>query len=604
METGRQLGRYHLLRLLGFGGMGEVYLASSRGAAGFEKLVTVKILRKQLSHNPERVSDLLREAFIGVRLDHENIVQVFDLGEHDATYFLVMEYVRGFSLREVIAFTAEHGERLPLRPIAHVIRCMADALDYLHRVRGPHRKRLDLVHRDVSPSNILLGAEGRIKLSDFGVAGMAQDAARAGAVIGKPRYLPPEARHGQPATQGWDLYALGVVLHAALAGDADVEHSGPAGVSIIGERLRPIASLRPDCPPALVELVEAATARDSGTRLTDASTFRRMLDAAVPREADDTDFWRQWLQDLYRREAFVSRFGVLPHVEDLVPELRPEPQQPSAAYIETVVVDAARPIRFGITPALGVPAARAHSERIATWLKKKVEREVRPVVYGDYQQLVDAISEGEVDFAWLPPVSVVRAAERGVGLVALTQRYGRPSYESAILVRADSPLQSLADLRGKTIAFVDRDSASGYVFGADLVRRELGPLDQVFREQVFQGSHQAVCDSVIRGWVDAGTTYLVRDPDGRIMHSGWLDLTTGRDLRLLATATGVPCDAIAHRPGLAPGIVERISKTLVDVDAGDSEGRDVLAEVFHTSAMIRGDLRVYDAGREALHRLR
>ena len=136
-----------------------------RASPGFEKLVTVKILRRQVSTNPDRVSDLLREAFIGVRLDHENIVQVLDLGEHEGTYFLVMEYVRGFSLREVIAFHAEHEEPVPIRPIAHALRCIADALDYLHRVRGPHRKHLGLIHRDVSPSNILLGAEGRIKLS-------------------------------------------------------------------------------------------------------------------------------------------------------------------------------------------------------------------------------------------------------------------------------------------------------------------------------------------------------------------------------------------------------------------------------------------------------
>ena len=122
---------------------------------------------------------------------------------------------------------------MPIRPVAHALRCMADALDYVHRVRGPHRKHLGLIHRDVSPSNILLGAEGRIKLCDFGVSGMAQDAARAGTVIGKPRYIPPEARHGEAATQGWDIYALGVVLHSALAGDPDVERGGTK----IGARL-------------------------------------------------------------------------------------------------------------------------------------------------------------------------------------------------------------------------------------------------------------------------------------------------------------------------------------------------------------------------------
>ena len=219
--------------------MGEVYLANSRGVAGFEKLVTVKLLRKQVSNNPDRVSDLLREAFIGVRLDHENIVQVLDLGEHEGTYFLVMEYVRGFSVRELIAFHADMREEIPIRPLVHSLRCIADALDYVHRVRGPHKKHLGLIHRDVSPSNILLGAEGRIKLSDFGVSGMAQDASRVGTIIGKPRYLPPEARHGDPATQGWDVYALGVVMHSLLAADPDVERGG----SKIGEKLRLVGDL-------------------------------------------------------------------------------------------------------------------------------------------------------------------------------------------------------------------------------------------------------------------------------------------------------------------------------------------------------------------------
>jgi phosphate/phosphite/phosphonate ABC transporter binding protein len=587
--------------------MGEVYLASSRGAAGFEKLVTVKLLRKQVSDNPDRVSDLLREAFIGVRLDHENIVQVFDLGEHEGAYFLVMEYVRGFSLRELISFTAQQGRPLPVRPIAHAIRCMADALDYVHRVRGPHRRPLGLIHRDVSPSNILLGAEGRIKLSDFGVAGMAQDAARAGSVIGKPRYLPPEARHGVTARQGWDIYALGVVLHSALTGDADVERGAPGGFTTIGGRLRPLSEARPDCPRPLVEVVEQATAREAAARLPDAASFRQLLDVAVPRQADDADVWRSWLQDLYRDEVFVARFGTLPHVEDLVPDLAPEPPaQNQVAYVETVVVDAQRPLRLALSPALGVVAARLQGERVAAWLKKRLDRDVRPVVVADYQALVDAIAEGEVDFAWIPPVAFVLAAERGAGLVAVAQRFGRPMYESAIIVRADSTLTTLADLRGRSIGFVDRSSASGYLFAADLIAHELGPLDQVLGEQHVQGSHKAVCEAVLRGWVDAGTTYVVRNQDATIMNSGWLDLIDRApgELRVLAYTVPIPGDAIAHRPGLASGLVERVAKTLVEIDATDVEGRGVLTEVFHTSGMVRADLRIYDAVRATMQRMK
>jgi serine/threonine-protein kinase len=597
--TGRQLGRYHLLRLLGFGGMGEVYLANSRGVAGFEKLVTVKLLRKQVSTNPDRVSDLLREAFIGVRLDHENIVQVLDLGEHDGTYFLVMEYVRGFSVRELIAFHAEMREQIPVRPLAHALRCIADALDYVHRVRGPHKKHLGLIHRDVSPSNILLGAEGRIKLSDFGVAGMAQDASRAGTVIGKPRYLPPESRHGDPATQGWDVYALGVVMHSLLAADPDVERGG----SKIGERLRPIAELRPDCPQSLADIIGEATARKPGDRLPTASSFRKLLDKAVPRQADDADHWRNWLQGLYRREAFVARYGLLPHVEDLVPDLDTrQPQPPSVAYVETVVVDTQKPIRFGLSPARGVDVARAQGERIASWLKKRFDREVRPVLFGDYRALVDAISEGEVDFAWMPPVSFVRAVDRGAGVVAIAQRYGRPTYESAIVVRADSAVVDVAELAGRSIAYVDRESASGYLFAADLLgSRSCGPPTG---EQHFVGSHKAVTDAVRRKWVEAGATYLVRDPEGRVVHAGWLDAAEASSvpLRIVATTPPIPCDAIAHRPGIASGLVERLAKALVDVE-GDRDGQTVLEDVFQTRAMVRADLRIYDAVREAMQRV-
>ena len=600
--TGRRLGRYQLLRLLGYGGMGEVYLATSLGAAGFEKLVTVKLLRRHHVESVERVNDLLREAFIGVRLDHENIVQVLDLGEHEGTYYLVMEYVRGFSLREVMSLAAMRKEPVAIRAAAYAVRCVADALEYMHRVRGPHRAPLGLIHRDVSPSNILLGAEGRIKLSDFGVAGMVVGSTRPGVVIGKPRYLPPEARLGQPATQGWDVYALGVVMHGALSGESEVE----LGASTIGPRLRPLGELRPDCPSAIVDVVARATAREPADRYPTAVAFREALDAAVPRLGDDLAYWREFVLSVYRDEAFVTRFGALPHVEDLVPELAPEPPGTSAvAYVETVVVDAARPIRFGLSPALGVGVARAQGEQVATWLRRRLDRDVRPVVVADYQALVEAVAEGEVDFAWMPPVAFVRAADRGAGLVALAQRLGRPTYESAIVVREDSPAQALADLRGRAVSFVDRESASGYLYAADLIARELGAPAEVLKELHFAGSHRAVCDGVLRGWFDAGVTYVVRDAEDRIVHSGWLDRGgSASPLRAIAFTDPIPCDALAHRPGLASGVIERLARTVTAIEAGDEEGATVLRDVFYTTAMMPADLRIYDAVRATMRRTR
>src|SRR5262249_50691151 len=160
---------------------------------------------------------------------------------------------------------------------------------------------------------------------------------------------------------------------------------------------------------------------------------------------------------------------------------------------------------------------------------KRFDREVRQVVVGDYQELVDAVCEGEVDFAWMSPLSFVRSAERGAGVVALAQRYGRPTYEAAIIVRAGSPLISLADINRHSIAYVDRESASGYLFPADLIGRELGRPSEVLSEQHFVGSHKAACDAVRRRWTDAGVTYVVRDAASRIIHAGWLDLADAKD---------------------------------------------------------------------------
>src|SRR5262245_54168723 len=147
---GAQIGRYRVLQLLGHGGMGDVYLATAHGAAGFEKPVVVKMLRPQDRH----VIDLLKEAFIGVGLDHQNVVQVLDLVEHEGRYHIVMEYVRGFTLAHVLDDAHASGIALPVPMLAHVIGNVAEALDYVHSISH------GLIHRDVSPSHVLLGLDG------------------------------------------------------------------------------------------------------------------------------------------------------------------------------------------------------------------------------------------------------------------------------------------------------------------------------------------------------------------------------------------------------------------------------------------------------------
>jgi phosphonate transport system substrate-binding protein len=317
---------------------------------------------------------------------------------------------------------------------------------------------------------------------------------------------------------------------------------------------------------------------------------------------EDKDYWKDFIRTVYADEGFVNRFGTLPHVEDLHPDLGPDAANPSSvAYVETVVVDAARPMRFGLSPALGVAVARTQGDRVAAWLKKKLDRDVRSVVLADYQALIDAIADGEIDFAWMPPVAFVRATNRGVGLVALAQRLGRPTYESAIVVREDSPIKDVTELAGKSIAFVDRESASGYLYAYDVIARALG--DGKLGEQHFVGSHRATCDAVVRGWTAAGVTYVVRDDAQQIVHSGWLDRGgTSAPLRPIAFTDPIPCDALAHRPGLASALVDKLARAMVEIDTNDEEGVAVLKEVFYTTAMMPADLRIYDEVRDTMRR--
>ncbi|MBZ0238259.1 MAG: serine/threonine protein kinase, partial [Deltaproteobacteria bacterium] len=343
---GAQIGRYRVLQLLGHGGMGDVYLATAHGAAGFEKPVVVKMLRPQGRH----VIDLLKEAFIGVGLDHQNVVQVLDLVEHEGRYHIVMEYVRGFTLAHVLDDAQASGASLPVPMLAHVVGRVAEALDYVHSLGH------GLIHRDVSPSNILLGVDGRVKLSDFGVAVLASESpaeASREALVGKPGYLPPECFRGARPQQAWDVYALGVVLWEALAGAKafpgdtvrtirNAVLAGPA----------PLDAAARGYPQALCDVATRAIHPDPAMRYGSAAELLHALVAASPPGPLDADLHRRYMRACYASPTFVQKFGEVPDTRVLLAgrELTPTPM-PEA---DAPTMDASQPpIRIGLSQAGG-----------------------------------------------------------------------------------------------------------------------------------------------------------------------------------------------------------------------------------------------------------
>jgi serine/threonine-protein kinase len=262
--------RYDLLDRIAAGGMGEVFVGRARGEHGFQKPVAIKRILPELARNPEFVVRFVAEAKLAVSLSHANVVQVFDLGRVGDELLLVMEYVRGTDLAQLLARLTARGEQPPVNIAVYIAMEALKGLVYAHE-RRELDGRVGIVHCDLSPSNLLLSFAGEVKIGDFGVA-QALDVPRrkgtAGGVMGKVRYLAPEQLLGEAVDARTDLYALGVVLHEALTlerpfGGGDLDAIATA---VVRGTHPPVSQLRPDVPTELDRLVQKAMSRELSLR--------------------------------------------------------------------------------------------------------------------------------------------------------------------------------------------------------------------------------------------------------------------------------------------------------------------------------------------------
>jgi serine/threonine protein kinase len=217
-----RLGRYRLLERRAIGGMAEVWRAEVDGPRGFHHTVVVKRLHRRFGDDPEFVAMLAREARLAARLRHPAIVQVLELGESGGEHLRAMEYVDGWDLHEIQRACARVGRRLPLAAVCHIVVELADALSYAHALTDEVGRLLEIVHRDLTPSNVMLTRLGQVKLLDFGVARardeVTGDHTRSGVVKGTPAYMSPEQADGATVDHRSDLFSLGVLFHELLTG--------------------------------------------------------------------------------------------------------------------------------------------------------------------------------------------------------------------------------------------------------------------------------------------------------------------------------------------------------------------------------------------------
>ncbi|MBM4396755.1 MAG: serine/threonine protein kinase [Deltaproteobacteria bacterium] len=285
------LGKYEIVEAIGSGGMATVYRGKVAGPMGFEKPVAVKVLQEDVAADEEIVRMFIDEARLGARLSHPNVANVLDFGEAGGRYYMAMEYVDGVSLAGLLKHLGKGRKPKPLEPAVavHVAACVLRGLAYAHGVNGPDGRALGIVHRDVSPQNVLLDRSGTVKLCDFGIATGSYriEKTRVGVIKGKAGYMSPEQASGGKVDARSDLYSLALSIVAMLSGGPaydgkdTTEVRGKAAKGLGNERIEALA-----CDVALKEVLRRALAAKPADRFATASEFLSALLAAAPDPAE------------------------------------------------------------------------------------------------------------------------------------------------------------------------------------------------------------------------------------------------------------------------------------------------------------------------------
>jgi serine/threonine protein kinase len=285
-DGGPRIGRYEIKERVGMGGMAEVFRAVARGPGRYQRELIIKRILPHLAEEPEFVRAFIDEGKILGLLNHRNIVGVYDFGEDSGRHYLALEYLDGPSFGTIMARAKERAEPIDPALVAYMGREVCHGLQAVHTLCDPAGHPMNVIHRDVTPSNVMTTRHGSVKLLDFGVAKITDAApvTQHGQIKGKAGYFAPEQIKGGAIDGRVDLFALGVMLYEALT----LEHlfygeGGPMGAiyRVMEMEIPPLAERRPDAPPALAEAVTRALERAPERRFKNAAVMAAALDEVL-----------------------------------------------------------------------------------------------------------------------------------------------------------------------------------------------------------------------------------------------------------------------------------------------------------------------------------
>ncbi|HWO26020.1 MAG TPA: protein kinase [Kofleriaceae bacterium] len=284
-------GRYKLVEMLGVGGMAEVYLARQRAVTGAEKVVVLKRILPHLAHDSQFIEMFLQEARLAARIRHPNVVQIYDMGQNQQSYYMAMEYVEGWDLGRLLQNAVKLRRPFPPLLAARICADVAAALDAAHSALDPQGHPAPILHRDVSPHNILISREGAVKLTDFGIAKALENGRLTPTTTlkGKLAYMAPEVVLGFTAVDTRaDIFSLGLVLYELLTLDRLFRRASDYATiyALLHDRIPPLSELRPDISPELDRIGLRALAREPNDRYPSARALSEDLHAYIAAGAD------------------------------------------------------------------------------------------------------------------------------------------------------------------------------------------------------------------------------------------------------------------------------------------------------------------------------
>lgn len=371
LEEPSVLGEYILLEKISTGGMAEIYKAKKKGVKGFEKIVALKKILPHLAEDEEFIEMFIDEAKVASKLNHPNIAQIYDLGKINGSYFIAMEYVLGKDLKTILRKIKK--EKKPLPPIeisSYIVMKIAEALDYAHRKVDENGRPLNIVHRDVSPQNILISYEGEVKLVDFGVAKASIKAHQtiAGSLKGKLLYMSPEQAKGAKNIDGRsDIFSLGTVFYELVTGEkAFLAHSEAEVLDKVRKgSFKPPRSVRPEIPAEVERIIMKAMEPNPSRRYQRASDMRNDIEkfllsykGYIPSARDVAEF----MYELFEEE--IKKAGI-----DVQILKAPRREVPEEKKVMVEKEEEEKPVKKPVkVPSFGLEAEEGKAERKTRFL--------------------------------------------------------------------------------------------------------------------------------------------------------------------------------------------------------------------------------------------